>query len=83
MFLSAVEPKPNELQHVFERSNFHGDHLLAGIVMLGVAVIVWCVPFERHQGVEDSKNWPPASSSATTTAGRWPMAISEDEPRGD
>ena len=27
-------------QHVFERSNFHGDHLLAGIVMLGVAEAV-------------------------------------------
>jgi hypothetical protein len=34
------------VQHVFERSDFHGDHLLAGIVMLGVAVIVWCVSFE-------------------------------------
>ena len=36
------------VQHVAELgSNFHGDHLLAGIVMLAVAVIVWCVPFEN------------------------------------
>jgi hypothetical protein len=38
------------VQHVFERSNFHGDYLLAGIVMLAVAVIVWCVPFEDTKG---------------------------------
>jgi hypothetical protein len=35
------------VQHVAELgSNFHGDHLLAGIVLLAVAVIVWCLPFE-------------------------------------
>jgi hypothetical protein len=33
------------VQHVVELgSNFTGNHLAAGALMLGLAVIVWCVP---------------------------------------
>jgi hypothetical protein len=38
------------VQHVAELgSNFHGDHLVAGALMLTLAVIVWCVPSELNE----------------------------------
>jgi hypothetical protein len=38
------------VQHVAERgSNFTGDHLVAGALMLTVAVIVWCLPSEPNK----------------------------------
>jgi len=37
-------------QHVAELgSNFHGDHLVAGALMLMLAVIVWFPPPESNQ----------------------------------
>jgi hypothetical protein len=38
------------VQHVAERgSNFHGDDLVAGALMLTLAVIVWCLPYEPNK----------------------------------
>ena len=35
------------VQHVADLgSNFHGDHLVAGALMLTAAIIVWCMPSE-------------------------------------
>jgi hypothetical protein len=51
------------VQHVAERgSDFHGDHLLSGIVMLAVAVIVWCLPSEANEEQKAPRNWTPALS---------------------
>ena len=37
-------------QHVSELgSNFHGDHLFAGVLMLTLAVIVWFLPSEPYK----------------------------------
>jgi len=37
------------VQHVAELgSNFTGNHLAAGALMLGLAVIVWCVPVQTE-----------------------------------
>jgi hypothetical protein len=40
------------VQHVADLrtgSNFHGDHLVAGALMLTLAVIVWCLPSEPNK----------------------------------
>ena len=38
------------VQHVTELgSNFTGDHLVAGVLMLGLAVIVWYLPSETNK----------------------------------
>jgi drug/metabolite transporter (DMT)-like permease len=38
------------VQHVAELgSNFHGDHLVAGLLMLAVAVIFWCLSSEANK----------------------------------
>jgi hypothetical protein len=38
------------VEHVSDLgSNFTGDHLVAGIVLLAVAVIVWCLPSEANE----------------------------------
>jgi hypothetical protein len=38
------------VQHLAEHgSNFTGDHLVAGALMLTVAVIVWCLPSEPSE----------------------------------
>ena len=37
------------VQHVAELgSNFTGNHLAAGVIMLALAVIVWCVPVQTE-----------------------------------
>jgi hypothetical protein len=37
-------------KHVAELgSNFHGDHLFAGALMLTLAAIVWCLPYEPNK----------------------------------
>jgi hypothetical protein len=41
------------IQHVAEirsGSNFQGDHLVAGVLMLALAVIVWFLPPEPSKG---------------------------------
>jgi hypothetical protein len=38
------------VEHVsYLGSDFTGDHLIAGIVLLVVAVIIWCVPSEAPE----------------------------------
>jgi hypothetical protein len=38
------------IQHVVDLgANYTGDHLVAGILMLALAVIVWCVPSEANE----------------------------------
>jgi hypothetical protein len=38
------------VEHVAELgSNFQGDHLVAGALMLTLAVIVWCLPSEPNK----------------------------------
>jgi hypothetical protein len=40
------------VQHVAELrsdSNFQGDHLVAGVLMLTLTVIVWCLPSEPNK----------------------------------
>jgi hypothetical protein len=37
------------VEHVFDLEPFTGDHLVAGVLMLTVAVIVWCLPSEPHK----------------------------------
>ena len=42
------------VQHVAELgSNFTGNHLVAGVIMLALAVIVWCVP-SKPKGINSS-----------------------------
>ena len=49
------------VQHVAETgSNFTGDHLVAGALMLGLAVIVWCVP-SKPKGISQNPIAAPAS----------------------
>jgi hypothetical protein len=37
-------------QHVTELgSNFTGNHLAAGVIMLALAVIVWCLPSQPEE----------------------------------
>ena len=38
------------VMHIAERdSNYHGDHLTAGVLMLTVAVIIWFLPSEPNK----------------------------------
>jgi hypothetical protein len=38
------------VQHVSDRgSNFTGDHLVAGLLMLTGAVLVWCLPSQANK----------------------------------
>jgi len=37
------------LQHLYDLQPFTGDHLVAGGLLLGMAVIVWCVPSEANK----------------------------------
>jgi len=49
------------VQHVAELgSNFTGDHLVAGALTLGLAVIVWCVP-SKPKGISQNPIAAPAS----------------------
>ncbi len=37
------------VQHVFDLAPDTGDYLVAGVVMLAAAVIVWFMPFESDK----------------------------------
>jgi hypothetical protein len=38
------------IKHVVELgANYTGDHLVAGVLMLALAIIVWCVPPEADE----------------------------------
>jgi ATP-dependent DNA ligase len=48
--LAKLVHRPLLAQHVTELgSNFHGDHLVAGALMLTLAAIVWCLPSQPNK----------------------------------